>query len=49
MVDDLGRNVLYARMRAHLTGTPVLVERVRENGRPGVHDPESDRLLRGGR
>ncbi|MER5643129.1 phytase [Streptosporangium sp. NPDC002524] len=55
MVVDGERDVLYAaqedvgiwRMRADLTGTPALVDRVREYGRPGVYDPETEECAPG--
>ncbi|GAA2910434.1 phytase [Streptosporangium fragile] len=55
MVVDADRDVLYAaqedvgiwRMRADLTGTPVLVDRVREYGRPDVYDPETEECTPG--
>ncbi|WP_329083404.1 phytase [Streptosporangium sp. NBC_01469] len=55
MVVDGERDVLYAaqedvgiwRMRADLTGAPALVDRVREYGRPGVYDPETEECAPG--
>ncbi|GAA1018049.1 hydrolase [Acrocarpospora pleiomorpha] len=50
MVVDGGRDVLYAaqedvgiwRMPADLSGTPVLFDKVREYGVPGVYDPDTE-------
>ncbi|GAA3468316.1 phytase [Nonomuraea roseola] len=50
MVVDQERDILYAaqedvgiwRMRADLTGTPVLMDKVREYGVPGSYDPETE-------
>ncbi|SDM47787.1 phytase [Nonomuraea jiangxiensis] len=55
MVVDGERGVLYAaqedvgiwRMRADLTGSPALVDKVREYGRPGVYDPETEECALG--
>jgi 3-phytase len=55
MVVDLDRDVLYAaqedvgvwRLPAALTGSPVLVDRVREYGVPGVFDPETEECTPG--
>ncbi|NRQ32770.1 phytase [Nonomuraea sp. NN258] len=55
MVVDQQRDVLYAaqedvgiwRMPAGLTGTPVLVDKVKEYGVPGVYDPETEECAPG--
>ncbi|MEU8322046.1 phytase [Nonomuraea sp. NPDC048881] len=55
MVVDQERDVLYAaqedvgiwRMRADLTGTPVLVDKVREYGVPGTYDPATEECTPG--
>jgi 3-phytase len=55
MVVDQKRDVLYAaqedvgvwRMRADLTGTPVLMAKVREYGVPGTYDPETEECTPG--
>ncbi|GAA2857146.1 phytase [Streptosporangium fragile] len=55
MVVDQQRDVLYAaqedvgiwRMRADLTGTPVLMDKVREFGVPGTYDPETEECTPG--
>ncbi|MEU4512492.1 phytase [Nonomuraea wenchangensis] len=55
MVVDQNRDVLYAaqedvgiwRMRADLTGTPVLVDKVKEYGVPGTYDPETEECTPG--
>ncbi|MBN6052884.1 phytase [Nonomuraea sp. RK-328] len=55
MVVDQERDVLYAaqedvgvwRMRADLTGPPVLVDKVREYGVPGTYDPDTDECTPG--
>ncbi|WP_246365953.1 phytase [Nonomuraea rhodomycinica] len=55
MVVDQDKDVLYAaqedvgiwRVRADLTGTPVLIDRVREYGVPGSYDPATDECTPG--
>ncbi|MEV0593307.1 phytase [Nonomuraea cavernae] len=55
MVVDQQTDVLYAaqedvgiwRMRADLTGTPVLFDKVREFGVPGTYDPETEECTPG--
>ncbi|MGW5158614.1 phytase [Nonomuraea wenchangensis] len=55
MVVDQDRDVLYAaqedvgiwRMRADLTGTPVLVDKVKEYGVPGTYDPATEECTPG--
>ncbi|MEZ7127417.1 phytase [Nonomuraea sp. AD125B] len=55
MVVDQDRDVLYAaqedvgiwRMRADLTGTPVLVDKVKEYGVPGTYDPATEECTSG--
>ncbi|MEV4392721.1 phytase [Nonomuraea sp. NPDC049607] len=55
MVVDQERDVLYAaqedvgiwRVRADLTGTPVLVDKVREYGVPGTYDPATEECTPG--
>ncbi|MEU9832626.1 phytase [Streptosporangium sp. NPDC048047] len=55
MVVDQERDVLYAaqedvgiwRIRADLTGTPTLVDKVREYGVPGTYDPVTDECTPG--
>ncbi|MEV4222269.1 phytase [Nonomuraea sp. NPDC049725] len=55
MVVDQQRDVLYAaqedvgiwRMRADLTGAPVLVDKVKEYGVPGTYDPETEECVPG--
>ncbi|WP_049565419.1 phytase [Nonomuraea sp. SBT364] len=55
MVVDQQRDVLYAaqedvgvwRMRADLTGTPVLMDKVREYGVPGTYDPATEECAPG--
>ncbi|MCG5213673.1 phytase [Streptosporangium soli] len=55
MVVDGDRDVLYAaqedvgiwRMRADLTGDPVLVDKVREYGVPGAYDPATEECVPG--
>lgn len=55
MVVDAERGVLYAaqedvgiwRMRADLTGTPHIVDKVREFGIPGTYDPVTDECVAG--
>lgn len=55
MVVDPGNGVLYAgqedigiwRMRADLTGKPVLVDKVKEYGVPGVYDKETEECTPG--
>ncbi|GAA2209032.1 phytase [Nonomuraea monospora] len=55
MVVDQNRDVLYAaqedvgiwRMRADLTGTPVLVDKVKEYGVPGTYDPATEECTPG--
>jgi 3-phytase len=55
MVVDGDRDVLYAaqedvgvwRMRADLTGTPVLIDKVREYGVPATYDAEADECTPG--
>ncbi|WP_043636921.1 phytase [Nonomuraea candida] len=55
MVVDQQRDVLYAaqedvgiwRMRADLTGAPVLIDKVKEFGVPGTYDPETEECTPG--
>ncbi|NUT39524.1 MAG: phytase [Thermoactinospora sp.] len=55
MVVDRDRDVLYAaqedvgvwRMRADLTGPPVLMDKVKEYGRPGTYDPDTEECTPG--
>ncbi|MET7459403.1 phytase [Nonomuraea sp. NPDC005501] len=55
MVVDQDKDVLYAaqedvgiwRVRADLTGTPVLVDKVREYGVPGTYDPATEECTPG--
>ncbi|MFC4119764.1 phytase [Nonomuraea zeae] len=55
MVVDQNRDVLYAaqedvgiwRLRADLTGAPVLLDRVREYGVPGTYDPATEECTPG--
>ncbi|GAA3152527.1 phytase [Planomonospora alba] len=55
MVVDAGRDVLYAaqetvgiwRIRADLTGTPVLMDKVRGYGVPGAYDPQTEECAYG--